>query len=432
MESTMMLRIGIVQAGRIVEERLIAPSTDVTIGQSRRNTFAVPGSQTLPRTLTLFVHTRDGWVLHVAPGCDARVADGEGARAVEDPRVLLGDRARGKLLLGDVTVLFQLVDAPAHAPRPQLPPSVRASLLSQIDRALVAILAISFVAHFGFAIWLGQLDWPRASIEDVPEHVVVWQPVRLAPMVAAPERPAPPSPSPSRPSPSPSHPSRPGPRAPSPAPGPTRAQLTDAVRSMGLSKLLTHRGDDGVSFVDDVIKRGDVPVDLDRVLPTISSMGVASSGDGLGHPRASSRASGPVRGGELRALSIGDVDTGRRGGEVVIETPSGPLDQTLDPEGAAPDLSRIVKEVKLRLGAIRTCYEGVMRHAEGLSGRLVIRFQVTRDGVVSHTSIEEDTLHSPPMVSCVQSRVGRWRFPESAAAFSFSFPFIFTGERHQY
>src|SRR5438552_8129133 len=69
------LRIGIIQGGRIVEERLVRKREDVTIGQSARNLFVVP-SDALPRTWLLFEITPRGYVAHFADAMDARIAVG--------------------------------------------------------------------------------------------------------------------------------------------------------------------------------------------------------------------------------------------------------------------------------------------------------------------------------------------------------------------
>ena len=47
------LRIGIIQGGRIVEERLVRKRENITIGQSAKNMFVVP-SEALPRNWLLF------------------------------------------------------------------------------------------------------------------------------------------------------------------------------------------------------------------------------------------------------------------------------------------------------------------------------------------------------------------------------------------
>ena len=87
--------------------------------------------------------------------------------------LLLNDKSRGKVVIGDVKVLFQFVTPPPVQPRPQLPPSVRASLMQNMDWMLVAVVAASFLLHFGFVIYLRNIDWPRQpDVEEIPDRFV--------------------------------------------------------------------------------------------------------------------------------------------------------------------------------------------------------------------------------------------------------------------
>ena len=69
------LRIGIIQGGRIVEERLVRKRENITIGQSAKNLFVVP-SEALPRQWLLFELTGHHYVAHFSDGMDARIAVG--------------------------------------------------------------------------------------------------------------------------------------------------------------------------------------------------------------------------------------------------------------------------------------------------------------------------------------------------------------------
>ena len=69
------LRIGIIQGGRIVEERLVRKRENITIGQSAKNTFVVP-SDALPRHWLLFEVTGNRYTAHFSDGMDARIAVG--------------------------------------------------------------------------------------------------------------------------------------------------------------------------------------------------------------------------------------------------------------------------------------------------------------------------------------------------------------------
>src|SRR5262245_43887742 len=167
------LRIGIIQGEKIVEERLVRKRENVTVGQSAKNTFVVPASNALPRSFTLFELTPQGYALNFTDGMDGRISLGDNVVALPALRqagkaekkdgvyhVLLGDKSRGKIVIGDVKVLFQFVAPPPVQPRPQLPASVRNSLLQNMDWMLVGVLAASFLVHFGFVIYLRTIDFP--------------------------------------------------------------------------------------------------------------------------------------------------------------------------------------------------------------------------------------------------------------------------------
>ena len=114
--------------GKIVEERLIRDRGDVTVGQSSKNTFSVP-LEGLPREWTLFKAHDGAYALDFTGQMDGRLSDGDkvqtlaaaresGARRVGDHFSLpLGDHARGKVSLGDLTLLFQFVTEPPLQPR---------------------------------------------------------------------------------------------------------------------------------------------------------------------------------------------------------------------------------------------------------------------------------------------------------------------------
>src|SRR4051812_47460663 len=135
-----LLRVGIVHGRRIVEERVLARTGDVTIGTSPRSTFIVPWDD-LPARWRLFEERRGRRYLRLAGNMSARIADGAAltsvdARGAEEPArpIPLSDRARGKIPVGDTVVLFQLLRPPAPQPRPRLPNAVRRRAGAEIDR----------------------------------------------------------------------------------------------------------------------------------------------------------------------------------------------------------------------------------------------------------------------------------------------------------
>ncbi|MGE0868665.1 MAG: hypothetical protein AB7P03_08890 [Kofleriaceae bacterium] len=163
------LRIGVLLgaasgAGKLVEERLIRERTSVTIGQSMKNTFSVP-VEGLPLEFTLFALGSNGkYTLRFLNKMDGRLSDGanvntldalkgRAARQVGDYwEIPLSESARGKLSLGDLTILFQFVAEPPRQPKPMLPASVRGTFADRVDPRLMVIMTSSIVLHFAIML----------------------------------------------------------------------------------------------------------------------------------------------------------------------------------------------------------------------------------------------------------------------------------------
>jgi len=163
------LRIGILLGGKIVEERLIRERTSVTIGQSMKNTFSIP-VEGLPLELTLFSLENDRYHLRFLNKMDGRLSEGDQVNTLEALKsrgatnqgeywtVPVADTARGKLSLGDLTILFQFVTEPPRQPKPMLPASVRGSFADRVDPRLAVILGASIILHFAVVIIALTLD----------------------------------------------------------------------------------------------------------------------------------------------------------------------------------------------------------------------------------------------------------------------------------
>ena len=71
------LRIGLFQNNRIIEERLLRAPRPVTIGSDfKRNTFVVPASD-LPKTQTVFDVKNGQYILNITKGMTGRVKIGD-------------------------------------------------------------------------------------------------------------------------------------------------------------------------------------------------------------------------------------------------------------------------------------------------------------------------------------------------------------------
>jgi len=442
------LRIGIIQGGRIVEERLVRKRENITIGQSAKNMFVVL-SDALPRNWLLFELSGAGYVAHFSDGMDARIAVGNEIISLSQLKqtgkiqkrgpswvLPLDERARGKITLADMTILFQFVTPPPPQPRPQLPASVRGSALTGVDWFFTIIASLSFLFHLIFVIYLRNVDWPRKpDIEAVPDRFVQMvvkkeekKPEPKKEEVAKTEEEKKPE----------KKKEDEGKKAKkelseeekaklaearAKADAERRARLAEQVKSTGLLKLLGAKSEAGGSIAD-VLGKGDVDRDQEKAFQGVGGVGVASA-DSLHGIKSGGSGSGRVAdAGSLRGgAGIAGGETGKGAGERTvkgaIKTEAPAVDGELDP-------NMVAKEVRSRLGAIKACYERALKRNPNLSGKVVIHWTITQAGTVSGVDVEQDTLGDAEVASCIKSLIARWRFPApSGGSVDVSFPFVF-------
>jgi hypothetical protein len=188
------LRIGLVQGGKVIEERVIKQRSHVTIGPSEKSMFVIP-SKNLPANFRLFELVGGDYYLNFLDGMAGRVALKTGisdlqalkAQARRLPagnaqmyQIQLSDEARGKVVVGETTFLFQFVAPPPVQPKPQLPVSVKAGLASEVDWTTTIIAAFSFLFHFG-AVGSIYSDWMDPVVDDEVDVAQLLESVKQLP-----------------------------------------------------------------------------------------------------------------------------------------------------------------------------------------------------------------------------------------------------------
>ncbi len=149
------LRVGIVQGGRIIEERLLRHKEAITIGQAPKNKFMIP-SPRVPIAYTLIDVKGGKYVLCFEKGMLGKILVGDeivdlktiakrrlAQRKDAKFRFTLSEESRGKIVLGDVTLLFQFVTPPPEVAKLQLPAEAKGAWWRNIDRALMATFLLS-------------------------------------------------------------------------------------------------------------------------------------------------------------------------------------------------------------------------------------------------------------------------------------------------
>ncbi len=399
------LRVGVLLRGNLVEERVFGDAAPITIGQSLKCRLSLP-IEGLPLEHVLFARDDHRWLLRTTKAMTGRIAHGA-TIVTELPRSLpLEPGVRGRIQIGDVTVLFQDVAAAPAQPRPQLPASVRGTFADRVDSRLAVIIGASLVAHLGIAAWAwatepdapAQGSLPLATYQQ--EVIDIQLPDDLGklptptptdePGVAAPARPAQQTPTPIHPT----HVTTPQP------PDPSRL-AADAQR---FASIMT--GDEtSANGRDSDMAHRHPGSDLGKEISEVRD-GHYKVGDGAHTSRDMTATRGTDSGLHLDgpdAIAHSEHHGAEPTGHI---TPQPIPDPTRDKTSLSID-DVIAKINGPYMAGLQRCYKAGLLHHGDLGGKVSVSFTVDEHGRVSDASA---TGVANDVDDCVKDQMLRWHF----------------------
>lgn len=437
-----LLRVGLIQNGQIVEEHHVRRET-VTIGHDARNTIVLPAADDRPARFGVFENHGQQFQLVINESMQGRVnlgssdvdfdalrSQGLASRRGDLYILPLQESARGKVELGDATLFFQFVAPPAEEARPILPTDIRVSRWKTMDRVFFGILAASLLIHFSGAaiilaseapkeqeLALDQLDdrFVRAIIPQRPPEPA--KAANAGPTEAPKEDTKSPDPKDGADKPATEKPA-------AVAAAERHAEMVKKVSDKGLLKMLGSRGSGSGAF-QDVLGGASGGSDIAAALQGAGGVGVANEA-------SVGKGSGPRGGGTGTVTGIGELGT-QGGGKVDLGTKKevevkGRVQESA-PEVDSSDVDRdaLARYVRARKGAIQSCYEKELKRNPNLKGKVVVRFSILPSGRVGDFEIDENTLGSEAVASCIRAAIRGWVFPfKPDDAATVSYPFVFS------
>jgi outer membrane biosynthesis protein TonB len=430
------LRIGVIQAGKIVEERLLPARQPITIGPAAKNAIVVAGTD-LPESTLVFSHAGDRYTLLFAEGVEGRIQGPQGSadfgalvsqglakQQGGSYAVPVNDDQRGKIVLGEVTLLWQFVVPPPETPKPVLPKEARGNHFKSLDRLFATVLVLSFLVHTGFYVALANTEIPKeVTLEEIPDRYA---------KVLIPERlPAPPP-----------EEKKPEPKAEAKAVEEKKAEkkqespeqvaakkaaraaaVAKAVQSKGILKVLGALGPGtGRGAVADVFGSGGGIGDVATALSGAGGVAVAND-PGAGGGRKG--------GGQGEAASIGDLATSG-GGKVgygaksEVRVSGSVAAEEAEVDSADIDQGKLAAFVKARMGLIKACYENALKRNPKLKGKISVRFTILETGALSEITAALNNLGSPEVAACIVNTMRSWRTQfRPSGPVTVEYPFVF-------
>lgn len=431
------LRVGVIQGGKIVEERVLPARQPVTIGSQPKNTIVVPQAN-LPESTLVFSFQGDRYTLVFEEGTEGRIQGPQGSadfgalvsqglanRQGKTCSVPVKDDQRGKIVLGEVTLLWQFVAPPAETPKPVLPKEAKGNHFKSMDRLFGVVLLLSFVVHSSVYVALANTEIPKeVTLEEIPDRYA---------KVLIPERmPKPPEPE-KKPEPAveqkPVEEKKAEKKQETPEQVAQRkaaraAAVAKAVQSKGILKVLGALGPGtGSRAVADVFGSGGGVGDVATALSGAGGVAVATD-PGAG--------AGRKGGGQGEAASIGDLATSG-GGKVgygaksEVRVSGSVAAEEAEVDSADIDQGKLGAFVRARMPAIKACYENALKRNPKLAGRISIRFTILETGGLTDIAAAQNSLGSPEVAACIIGTMRTWRTPfRPSGPVTVEHPFVFT------
>jgi hypothetical protein len=440
------LRIGIIQGGKIIEERRLKRRETVSIGSNPKSMFVVTSAQ-VPKSFDLFEFQGEEYFLRFADGMDGRIQlTGDQVTNFESLKnsskaqkrgnaigVPLNDQSRGKVMIGDVTVLFQFVDPPAAAAKIELPTEARGSVLSMIDiqfSSIFVVTALLLISVVAYARGLPYIE--PTTVEELGEQ---YQKMIMPDRIPEPQQVADTGKDKEKGEDKAKGKDE-GKKAPTKAKGKgegkavdaeaaaraRREALTKAVAGKGLLGVIGTKGSGG-AIADVFADGGFGEGNLGDAFSGIQGVDFAESGGsrgtrGGGSGEAASLGNLGTEGGGGRSVSVGGKAEAEVSGRVGAEAPTVEGDLSADV---------IKSEMNKRLRSLKDCYDRALKRNPSLKGKIVLSFEIQESGRISSLNLEDDSVGSAEVKSCIAERARSWRFPQPSGGSVFvSFPLVFT------
>ncbi|MDX9723393.1 MAG: AgmX/PglI C-terminal domain-containing protein [Myxococcota bacterium] len=444
-----LMRVGIFQGERCIEERLMRKPGPITIGQTLSNSFVVPASS-MPKSHKLFDYAASSrnYVLQVSETMGGRISVSgsdvvdltrlrsvPNAKRTEDGYALaLTERSRGKITIGDTRILFQFVSPPSTAAI--LPMSMGGGVLASLlggffGPAFLVALFVSAMMQIGPLAYVILNDWPQTDgFDELPDWYLK-DAVEVAEEVEEdkPEE-APPEEVDGEFSGAGDEPSE----VPEEAPAPVAKPAESKPRTAEMKTLSKTRGKSLAIGVMGVSEGGDASLgaalarDMLGTNSNIAGSLAGLSADDIGGSGGPGGGLGLTAGGAGSATGEPGIKTVEGGTSASLTTTADTTDKPVDrpkpklkftDETKVPttvdegDKSGIQGVFKSKKGQIENCYKRVIQSHGDLRGKLVMNITIGTDGKVLKTSVVTDEIKHD-LSACIEGKIKAWKFPKLA------------------
>ena len=426
--------------GQIIGYRLLSRRRKITVGPSKRATFATPALEEKSKFL-LLQPRRDGYILHLASALKGELTLGGVSTPVADIASRDVDLARGdkaKLIFADgsdVRLELRWVDPPDIIARPRVrdPQMVQITVGTSIVMGALALLLnimwektepkppLALDAQRVAKIEApAAIEFEKKEVKKQKEEQAEKSTEKEGQTKRAKEKAG-----------------RIGRNDATPKdtviPKGKEDILREKVQKVGILSIIGRDKAPGSGLSKLFAQSNDVE-------QAMAGMAGAKMvvGHGAGGLTTSGSGSGGGGTGYGHIYGAGNLDTGGRGthghgrGPKLAERGEHEVSVGLGTGGGDTDGSlskeQVYKVVKAHFAGVKYCYEKELQHKSSLSGNIDIFWVIQPDGTVSKANVKSSAMNDAAVEGCIVRQVKQWQFPKAPGQTIVGrFPFVFKG-----
>jgi len=426
--------------GQIIGYRLLSRRRRITVGPSKRATFATPALEEKSKFL-LLQPRRDGYILHLASALKGELTLGGVSTPVADIASRDVDLARGdkaKLIFADgsdVRLELRWVDPPELITRPRVrdPQMVQITVGTSIVMGALALLLnimwektepkppLALDAQRVAKIEApAAIEFEKKEVKKQKEEQAEKSTEKEGQTKRAKEKAG-----------------RIGRNDATPKdtviPKGKEDILREKVQKVGILSIIGRDKAPGSGLSKLFAQSNDVE-------QAMAGMAGAKMvvGHGAGGLTTSGSGSGGGGTGYGHIYGAGNLDTGGRGthghgrGPKLAERGEHEVSVGLGTGGGDTDGSlskeQVYKVVKAHFAGVKYCYEKELQHKSSLSGNIDIFWVIQPDGTVSKANVKSSAMNDAAVEGCIVRQVKQWQFPKAPGQTIVGrFPFVFKG-----
>ena len=434
------LRIGLMKDGKLIEEKLLRKPDHVTIGQSNKCTFTLP-VKGLPSIYPLFrikgkkyhlmFHQKMQGKINIdRQTLSFREIESKGLSQQEGPlqSLPLSEDNRGKIEVGDLTLLFQfLVPPPIHQTQ-KIPDRFRKKWFESMDWVFLNILTVSTILQFSTLFYLVTKEYPPKDADLVQVNN------KFSQIEAAKKKKIKPPPPEEKPKPQEekkvSTNDTPLPKPDTPENKKKRRNILRKKVIKGTVLQYAFGNKDGTGNIIDGItsqaNRDAMDSAFDEVGIAVASNSTTKDPTVIGATNGEIVEAGNDKFDSTKPTKVRTSKKKKRlKAKLKMQKPSEVIGT-----GTLSNKS-IGRTVNRRKNALKGCYEAELKKDDSLKGKIKVQFTIETSGRVSTVKVIQNTMGSQAVASCIRAQIKRWRFRDKpqGGSVTVAYPFVFTPSR---